>query len=519
MDHFRKNHMKKVSVGELQKRLQSLLDAVGAKKFPKAKRMMLDGLKIVDAKGEDVDLSELDITLTPSGAIAEGDGEEDDVLSKEEEVEEVDEEEEEYLPVDDLGEEDAKEMDEDLLAADEEVLDEEEEIEDEKTTRKPRRPRKASKSVSIKSIVRKELGMKSTPMIKIADRNRFKFGSLKHFKGDGAEERAYRFGRWAMGCMGHKKSLGWCSNNGVQVKTHQESVNSAGGYLVPEEFSDALITLREEFGVFRANAKIEAMSSDTKRIPRRDATLTASFVGETSAGTETTQQFSQIQLIAKKLMVLTVISSELQEDALINLGDSIAGEIAYAFSNKEDECGFNGDGSATYGGISGLKQSILAGGIVDSGVANTSLVTIASIHSLLAKLPQYADTPNTKFFMHKSMYHALLERLFLDQGGSPGREFADGFGQPTIMGYPVVFSQVMANSTTTTGAETLMYFGDMSQTSYMGDRRSNTIAFSDSALNAFEQDEMVVRGTERFDIVNTNVGDASVAGSMVKLTL
>ena len=51
------------------------------------------------------------------------------------------------------------------------------------------------------------------------------------------------------------------------------------------------------------------------------------------------------------------------------------------------------------------------------------------------------------------------------------------------------------------------------------DRRDNTIAFSDSALNAFEQDEIVVRGTERFDINFHAPGTSSEAGPMVALKL
>jgi len=59
----------------------------------------------------------------------------------------------------------------------------------------------------------------------------------------------------------------------------------------------------------------------------------------------------------------------------------------------------------------------------------------------------------------------------------------------------------------------------MTQAVYLGDRRSTTVAFSDSALNAFEQDERIIRGTSRFDIVCANCGSASAAGAMIKLTL
>ena len=62
-------------------------------------------------------------------------------------------------------------------------------------------------------------------------------------------------------------------------------------------------------------------------------------------------------------------------------------------------------------------------------------------------------------------------------------------------------------------------FGDMALATCFGDRRSNTISFSDSALNAFEQDEIVVRGTERFDFNLHSPGTSSEAGPLVAMKL
>jgi hypothetical protein len=46
-----------------------------------------------------------------------------------------------------------------------------------------------------------------------------------------------------------------------------------------------------------------------------------------------------------------------------------------------------------------------------------------------------------------------------------------------------------------------------------------TVKYSDSALNAFEQDEVAVRGTERVDILSPNTGTALERGAMIQLTL
>lgn len=347
---------------------------------------------------------------------------------------------------------------------------------------------------------------------------------LKHLK---SRETAYRFGTWCLAAMGHKKSADWCSRNGMILqKGHVEGLNVQGGFLVPEEMENELVTLREQYGVFRREAKIYPMGSDTLRIPRRNATLTAYFVGEAAAGTESQQTFDSVQLVAKKLMALTTVSNELLEDAVINIGDDIAGEVAYAFANKEDDCGFNGDGTSTYGGIVGLTTALSNGTYqVSTGAVDTKVgQTTADVAAAFAKLAGWAaQRNNIKIFTNKQTYHAVFERLMIAGGGNTFRDIAAG-GQngqaaiPTYLGYEVVFSQAIAVPADTNGL-VIGYIGDLSQACYFGDRRTTSVAFSDAALNAFEQDERVVRGTQRFDIVCANVGSASAYGPIVKYTI
>ena len=345
------------------------------------------------------------------------------------------------------------------------------------------------------------------------------YGKLKNLTN---KEQAFRFGTWCLGAMGHKKSADWCAANGLALRTkgHTEGVNSAGGFLVPDEFENELITLREQFGVFRRNARIWPMSSDTLRIPKRSSTLTAYFVGEAAAGTESQQVFDSVQLVAKKLMALTTVSSELLEDAVVNIGDDIAGEIAYSFAQKEDSCGFLGDGTSTFGGIVGLQNALTNATyqVSDGAATAPSGVLIAEITKGFGKLPAWAyQRNNVKIYCHKSVFHNAFERLALTAGGVTAAEIAAG-SQPRFFGYPVEFVQVLDASPDADG-ETFAFIGDLSQGCYFGDRRSTSVAFSDSALNAFEQDERVVRGTERFDIVCANVGSSTESGAVIKLTL
>jgi HK97 family phage major capsid protein len=219
-------------------------------------------------------------------------------------------------------------------------------------------------------------------------------------------------------------------------------------------------------------------------------------------------------------MVLTTVSSELLEDAVVNIGDDIAGEVAYAFASKEDSCGFLGDGTSTYGGIVGLESALTDATYQVSTGAGTALstVTLSEINAAFAKLPAWSyQRSNVKIYCHKSVYHNVFERLAMAAGGVTAAEVAAGTS-PRFFGYPVEFAQVMVAAPAGADA-TFAFIGDLSQGCYFGDRRSTSVAFSDSALNSFEQDEKAVRGTERFDIVCANVGGSTASGAVIKVTL
>ena len=466
-----------VSIKQVRRDLQELLDGNGQQAFPRLKALYLKDVDIIDEEGNPVSPEDVDVTIQmPADA---------------ELVQEAVEDEEE-----------------------EKAAEKQEEEEDEEGEAK-------SFAKEVAAIVRKELKMNQknnhVPQVRIGGTAGFtKVGSIKHFDND---ESAYRFGRWVAACNGHTKSLLWCKDYGVRIKTHQETVNSAGGYLVPDEFSDQLISLREEYGVVRNNASIIPMASDVKRIPRRTDTMTAYWVGESASITASDQTFDQVNLVAKKLAARTKISNELNEDAMINLGDTLAGEIAYAFAKSEDEAAFNGDGTSTYGGTMGLKSNVLAGGTTAANSATATSVNMASISAMMAKLPHYADTNNTKFYCHKQTYAEILANLANSSNGAGIAETFTAKRVPQFLGYEVVFVSAMTKSSggSFTSNDHMLYFGDLSQACYLGDRRSTTMAFSDSADSAFEQDEISVRGTERVSIVTTNLGTASVAGSVVVL--
>lgn len=347
------------------------------------------------------------------------------------------------------------------------------------------------------------------------------FAPANKVKSFSSKEMAWKFGTWCMATMGHAKSVEKCKQHGIQIKAHVEGVNSLGGFLVPDEMAAELITLREQYGVFRRNAKVYRMAADTLRIPRKNTGLTAYWVGEAVAGTESTMGFDSVQLVAHKLTALTTVSNELLEDSVIDLASDVANEIAYQFAYKEDDAGFNGDGTSSYGGIVGLANALTdtTYQISDSGQSAYGNITAANVGTAIGLLPAWAgQRSNVKIFCNKSTYHAVFERLALGAGGATAAEVSGGLREPRFFGYPVEFSQAIAYTPSTLDS-VVAYIGDLSQACYLGDRRATAIAFSDSALNAFEQDERVVRGTERVDIVCANVGGSTATGGVIKFRL
>ena len=358
----------------------------------------------------------------------------------------------------------------------------------------------------------------------VIPKNQRRNGRMKAFTGkrtsvQQAEAEAFGFGQWALAAMGDSSARQWCSDNGIELRrnaekrTMGESSNALGGFLVPSQFESAIIDLKEEYGILRQHVDVITMNRDTASVPRRAGGVTAYWVGESDAITQSDASWDSVGLTAKKLGALAKISNELDEDAIINVGDRIAFEIGYAFAVAEDVAGFIGDGSSTYGQVTGITESLLglsstradiAGLVVGAGNLWSEL-TLGNFNSVKAKLPVYAQK-RAAWYCHNTFYADVMERLALAAGGATAESIINGAAVGRFLGYPVVLTPAMPG--VEANDKVACVLGDLSMAVTLGDRRQTTIAFSDSALNAFEKDEIVIRGTERLDIVVHDVGNA-----------
>jgi HK97 family phage major capsid protein len=354
-----------------------------------------------------------------------------------------------------------------------------------------------------------------------------RYSTLKAFKGPNAELNAYVSGQWLRAnFLGDYKASRWCREHGYDVRTihaaQGENVNTAGGNLVPEEFANTIITLRETYGVFRRECKVTPMGRDLMHIPRRAGGLTAYWVAENPATgiTESDKVWDQVQLIAKKLGILTLMSTEIAEDAIINLADDIADEMAYTFAKTEDTAGFSGDGTSTYGGITGVltkfnnNTSYKGAVAAASGHNKFSDFTYTDVTSMMAALPQYAHE-GAKFYCSQAFFDATFSRLAVTAGGNTNQTVTGEY-KPSFSGYEIVTSQVFPlDPTVSNASKAVCLFGRLDKAALMGERRGIQVMRSDDRY--FELDQIGLKATERIDINVHDVGDTSGAGPIVAL--
>lgn len=381
--------------------------------------------------------------------------------------------------------------------------------------------------------------------------------NLRHFAGEGRTQRewneqAYSAGRFLMAAIWHDAlSIRWCQEHGIPMRSYDfqqgaslamsGSSNTAGAILVPDELSSRIIDLKENRGVFARYADIWPMTSDNLTVPRRLSGLTAYFVGDQDATTESTMALDGITLSAKELAVLTRYPISLSEDTIINLGDRLTGEIAYAMADKEDQCGFNGDGTQTYGGIRGLVVIIndashgnsvttngsTNGGMVVAAAGGTSFgaTVLTDYERMVGVLPAYAAA-NAAWYFSRAGFAAGPQRLIDAAGGNTNATLSSGGPgsllpgvdrRPTFLGYPVNITQVL-NSTLSAQASTVVgFFGDLAMASSYGSRRMLGVASSTERY--FEYRQVAIQGVERFDINNHDLGTTTAAGPIVGLKL
>ena len=289
-------------------------------------------------------------------------------------------------------------------------------------------------------------------------------------------------------------------------KAQNEGTDTAGGYLVPEDFTKEVDRVLNDYGVIRQYAKVVNMKSKTKEFTKVVSGTAASWKGEAVTGVETNIVYGQTVLTASKLIGLNTVSSELLEDAPHDVRSDVLDMFRESMLQKEDDAAFNGDGTATYGGITGILAATTTT-TVTMGTGDVDFADLAydDLVDLFNAIPSRYRS-DAKWFMNSDIV-TILQKL-KDSNSRPLMQVyndpMNGNQRLTLFGKEIVEVSVMPDSGDTAVSTKFLTFANLKSGKgfLFGKRRGFTIDFSKEASmptagSLFATDQMGVRVTER----------------------
>lgn len=204
---------------------------------------------------------------------------------------------------------------------------------------------------------------------------------------DETKDRKFKsFGEWLRAVNDfHNKRM---QSDDWRLKALSEGTDSAGGFLVPEQWAAGIEQSALESAIVRPRARKMPMTGDTLNYPIISDTSHASSVHggvvaywTEEAGTKQASQptFGNIKLIAKKLIGFTYASDELLEDSAIALEALLIKLFGDAITWYEEEAFWQGSG---VGQPLGIMNS---GALVTPFRATANQVALADLGNIMAR--------------------------------------------------------------------------------------------------------------------------------------
>lgn len=321
------------------------------------------------------------------------------------------------------------------------------------------------------------------------------------------------------------------------LKLHEDIVGKAysttsvtgGAALMPELFVPDLIRNVNEAGIARKLAKVIQMPVGKVVIPRRTGGTSGAFQTENSAVTASNATYDNVTLDAETYISIAIASEQAISDAGLSIIDLTMQEFATEIAQKEDDCLLIGDGTATYGGMTGFESTskygttATDGGNVVVGGADATAHTHAQLCNAIARVPGYARK-NMVITCTPTIKSTIFDRLATATAGGMTLTELVGFGLvDAYMNVPIIQNYSMSSVTDagstargkgfTAGDQIDFLIGDFSRACLFGDRMA--VEMSMSRERGFDAYSVYLRAVDRFDTVVHSVGTSSTAGPVV----
>jgi HK97 family phage major capsid protein len=284
-----------------------------------------------------------------------------------------------------------------------------------------------------------------------------------------------------------------------------EASGVTGGYVVPPQFAQQLLSLAEEQAIVRSRAFVQPMTSATLMFPYLDVSTaqaagTSPFFGgiifnwteEAQSRTETEPQFKMLELKAHELSGYTVSSNVLLQDAAFGLEKFLFNVFARAIAWYEDYAFLQGNG---VGKPLGMLKSPAIIQPTRAGGSGTATFTYADAALMVSKLLPSSMT-NAIWVMHPYVIKALVQ--LADGSGRlvwvPNIAGAQDRIPGTLFGRPVLISEKVPTFGAAGGGDINLLDPSLY---VIGDRTQLEIAASQHVN--FLKNQMTWRVVERVD--------------------
>ena len=241
--------------------------------------------------------------------------------------------------------------------------------------------------------------------------------------------------------------------SGLQTKDMEVIADPQGGYMVPVEMSDRIVTRQFDTTPMRQLATVMTISTEAVEMLRDTNEPTAQWISELGARTDTDQgPIGRIRIPVHELYAQPKATQKLLDDASINVEEWLVNRVADKFSRSENAAFVNGDGIGQPRGFLSYSTQAVADnarpwGVLEhvvtgtDGGFNTSSgadVLIDLMHKLRA-----GYLPKASWLMPRAvadMIRKFKENTTQAYIWQPGLQA----GTPaTLLGHPIVLSEDM----------------------------------------------------------------------------
>ncbi|MEM1344344.1 MAG: phage major capsid protein [Pseudomonadota bacterium] len=290
------------------------------------------------------------------------------------------------------------------------------------------------------------------------------------------------------------------------AKALGSSTAGAGGFLVPEEFSNDIIELlRAKAVVFMAGPEVMPMNG-TMLLPKITTGANGQYIGENTNAPKEEQTFGQLRLTSKKLASLVPISNDLIRNSAASADRMVRDDMVAGLAVTADAALLRDQGTGA--APKGFRFWAPKGNITASNGTNATQVEL-DIQQLVGGL-QDNNIPMIRpaWFMAPRS-HRFLYNL-RDANGNliypELRQITDAAPMGMLYGFPVFATTNIP--TNLNGNQSEIYLVDMAQV-VIGEETGVEIMVSDTAayhdgtgvVAAFSQDQTVIRAIMRHDMV------------------